>query len=210
MNHLLFPNEIVPSAYHIDYGRLYDEGFRAVIYDIDNTLVPHGALPDGRAAALFAHLHSLGMKAALVSNNKEPRVRRFAEAVDASYVAKAHKPSPSGYRRAMELMGTDRTNTLFVGDQIFTDVLGARRAGLYSVLTRPIHPREEIQIIVKRLLEKPVLWSYSAYRRRHPLPRGESVLLPGGEEAALAFYGAYSGETGSLRSEKRNGNGQSH
>jgi hypothetical protein len=57
-------------------------------------------------------------------------------------------------------MGTDRTNTFFVGDQLFTDVFGARRTGLYSILVRPIHPKEEIQIVLKRYLEKIVLHFY--------------------------------------------------
>ena len=67
------------------------------------------------------------------------------------------------YRQAMELMGTDADNTLFVGDQIFTDVYGANRAGLWTILTRPIHPKEEIQIVLKRYLERIVLFFY----RRH-------------------------------------------
>ena len=60
----------------------------------------------------------------------------------------------------MEWMGCDRTNTLFVGDQIFTDVYGANLAGIYSILVKPIHPKEEIQIVLKRYLEKIVLYFY--------------------------------------------------
>ena len=60
----------------------------------------------------------------------------------------------------MEKMGTNTENTLFVGDQLFTDVYGARRAGLKSILVKPIHPKEEIQIVLKRYLEKIVLYFY--------------------------------------------------
>ena len=60
----------------------------------------------------------------------------------------------------MEWMGCDRINTLFVGDQIFTDVYGANLAGIYSILVKPIHPKEEIQIVLKRYLEKIVLYFY--------------------------------------------------
>ena len=63
----------------------------------------------------------------------------------------------------MKNMGTDEKNTLFVGDQIFTDIWGANKAGIYSVLVKPIHPKEEIQIVLKRYLEKIVLAGY----RRH-------------------------------------------
>jgi hypothetical protein len=60
----------------------------------------------------------------------------------------------------MEIMGTDTTNTLFIGDQLFTDVWGAKRAGIRNILVKPIHPKEEIQIVLKRYLEKIVLYFY--------------------------------------------------
>lgn len=58
-------------------------------------------------------------------------------------------------------MGTDRTNTVFIGDQLFTDVWGAKRAGIRNILVKPIHPKEEIQIVLKRYLEKLVLHFYN-------------------------------------------------
>ena len=76
------------------------------------------------------------------------------------YIFDAHKPSVKNYKRAMEIMGTDITNSLFVGDQLFTDVYGANRANMYTILVKPIHPKEEIQIVLKRYLEKIVLWEY--------------------------------------------------
>ena len=57
-------------------------------------------------------------------------------------------------------MKTTKENTLFIGDQIFTDVLGANRAGLYTIMVKPIHPKEEIQIVLKRYLERIVLFFY--------------------------------------------------
>ena len=64
----------------------------------------------------------------LLSNNKEPRVKMFNDAVNVSYIYKAGKPNPANYKKAMEELGTDTGNTIFVGDQIFTDVYGAKRA----------------------------------------------------------------------------------
>ena len=68
------------------------------------------------------------------------------------------------YIRGMEIMGNDRTNTLFVGDQLFTDVWGAKRAGIHNILVKPIHPKEEIQIVLKRYLERIVLHFYKKSR----------------------------------------------
>ena len=156
-----YPDEYMDSAYQIEFARLYQEGYRGVIFDIDNTLVPHGAPADEQAKALFSQLKELGYQCCLLSNNKEQRVKMFNDEVQVQYIFKAGKPKVSGYERAMELMGTDKGNTLFVGDQIFTDVYGAKRAGLRTILTRPIHPKEEIQIVLKRYLEKVVLFFYS-------------------------------------------------
>ncbi|MDD6306831.1 MAG: YqeG family HAD IIIA-type phosphatase [Clostridiales bacterium] len=155
-----YPGEYVDSTYSIDFDRLYKEGYRGIIFDIDNTLVPHGAPADDRACALFTHLKELGFSCMLLSNNKEPRVKMFHDAAGVSYIYKAGKPKPAGYRRAMEEMGTDLSNTIFVGDQIFTDVYGANLAGIRTILVKPIHPKEEIQIVLKRYLEKIVLFFY--------------------------------------------------
>lgn len=155
-----YPDAVMDSAYDIEYERLYGEGYRGIIFDIDNTLVPHGAPADDRAIALFERLKSIGYKAVLLSNNKEPRVKMFNDAVKVSYIYKAGKPGHSGYQKAMEMMGTTAENTFFVGDQLFTDVWGAKRVGMKNFLTKPIHPKEEIQIVLKRYLEKIVLFFY--------------------------------------------------
>ena len=102
----------------------------------------------------------------LLSNNKEPRVKSFADAVGASYIYKAGKPGREGYLRAMEQMHTGADTTLFVGDQLFTDVWGAKKCGIMTYLTKPIHPKEEIQIVLKRYLEKIVLFFYHREKRR--------------------------------------------
>ena len=161
----LYPGEYLDSTYRIDFDRLYNEGYRGIIFDIDNTLVPHGAPADERAILLFAHLKELGFQCMLLSNNKEPRVKMFNDAVGVQYIYKAGKPKPSGYRRAMEKMGTDVSNTIFVGDQIFTDVCGANLAGIRTILVKPIHPKEEIQIVLKRYLEAVVLFFYRIHRK---------------------------------------------
>ena len=155
-----YPNEIQNSTYVIDFEKWQRKGYKGVIFDIDNTLVPHDADADERSKALFEKLRELGFSTMLLSNNKEPRVKRFAKQVGSAYIYKAGKPSRKNYIKAMEEMGTKPANTLFVGDQLFTDVWGARRTGIYSVLVKPIHPKEEIQIILKRYLEKIVLFFY--------------------------------------------------
>ena len=122
--------------------------------------MPHGLPADEKALKLFERLRKAGFDTCLMSNNKEPRVASFAGQVKSKYIYKAGKPAVKNYIRAMELMHTQKADTLFVGDQIFTDVYGAKRAGIYSILVKPIHPKEEIQIVLKRRLEAVVLYFY--------------------------------------------------
>ena len=155
-----YPKEYVDSTYVIDFDAFAKKGYRGIIFDIDNTLVPHGAPADERARKLFTHLKKLGYQICLLSNNKEPRVAMFNKDVQVHTISKGGKPNPKNYKKAMEKMGTDVKHTLFVGDQLFTDVWGANLTGIYAILVKPIHPREEIQIVIKRRLEKIVLFFY--------------------------------------------------
>ncbi len=155
-----FPDECVESTYKINFEKLYEEGYRGLIFDIDNTLVPHGAPADDRAIALFKRLKKLGFECCLLSNNQFERVDSFNRKVQVHFIEDAHKPSTRNYRRAMELMHTTEKNTIFIGDQLFTDVYGAKRSKIRNILVQPIHPKEEIQIVFKRYLEKIVLFFY--------------------------------------------------
>ncbi len=109
-----YPDNEAESAYDIDYPGLYGKGYRGIIFDIDNTLVPHGAPADDRAVALFVKLHHMGFRTLLLSNNKEPRVKMFNDSVGSEYIFKAGKPGRAGYKRAMEIIGTLPENTVFV------------------------------------------------------------------------------------------------
>lgn len=165
-----YPDEYYESTYIIDFEKLYAEGYRGVIFDIDNTLVPHGAPADERSIALFERLKKIGFDSVLLSNNKEPRVAMFNEPIGTNMIWKAGKPLPENYRKAMELMHTDTSNTLFVGDQLFTDIWGAKKAGIRALLVKPMNPKEEIQIVLKRKLEAIVLRSYL---KEHTIIRGK-------------------------------------
>ena len=140
--------------------KYFDLGYRGILFDIDNTLVEHGKPATKRAVELFEELRRIGFNTCLISNNKEPRVKPFADLVKSNYIYDAHKPSTKNYRKAMELMGTTLGNSMFVGDQLFTDVYGANRAGMYTILVKPIDKKEEIQIVLKRKLERIVLHFY--------------------------------------------------
>lgn len=153
----VFPDLRVSTAYAIDYEGMYRKGYRGIIFDIDNTLVLPDAPADRGAEELFRQLREIGFKTMILSNNTGERTRLFAEAVGSDYLTKARKPLPGKYREAMRLMGTEASDTFFVGDQLFTDVWGANNAGIMSILTTPFTYDEEPQIVLKRILERPLL-----------------------------------------------------
>lgn len=156
----LYPDEDVDSAYHIDYQSYYDKGYRGILFDVDNTLVEHDQPVTLGAIELFQRLNEMGFQTCIISNNKDDRVRPLAEALESDYVYKAGKPSAKGYLKGMEQMRTTPETTLFIGDQIFTDIWGANRANVHSILVKQIARHEEIQIVLKRILEKIVLIGY--------------------------------------------------
>lgn len=153
----LRPDRYVKSAFVIDYRSLYEKGYRGIIFDIDNTLVPPNAPADERSKKLLSDLQAMGYSTIIMSNNTGRRARDFAEAVNSRVVTGAWKPFPGRYPEALSLMHTTRETTMAIGDQIYTDIWGANNAGLYSILTKPLTLQEEFWIRAKRLLEKPVI-----------------------------------------------------
>lgn len=161
-----YPDECADSAYVINYNELFQKGYRGLLFDIDNTLVGHGADADERSKKLLKNLKEIGFKICLISNNKEERVKRFNKDINVLYVFDAKKPSVKNYIKAMKLIGTNKKNTVFIGDQLFTDVFGAKRTGIKSYFVKPIGEKEEIQIVLKRYLERIVLHFYRKDRAK--------------------------------------------
>lgn len=136
-------------------------GFRGILLDIDNTLEPYeNAEPGEHVLAWFQMLEELGVKAAFVSNNGRERVERFNESLGFPIYPKAKKPLRKNLLRAMAQLGTTRENTVFMGDQIFTDVLAAHGVGIPAVLVPPIRDKRDPLTRFKRLLERPIMKKY--------------------------------------------------
>ena len=162
----LYPDTYLDSIDDIDFEMYYKKGIRGIVSDIDNTLVPHGAPADEHIIKVFEKIHVMGKDTCLISNNKKLRVEPFAKAVNSKFIYDAHKPSRESYKKAMELMNTDKESTLFIGDQIFTDIWGANRTGIETVMLKQIDKKEEIQIILKRIPEKLILWLWKRKVRK--------------------------------------------
>lgn len=155
-----YPRNYIGSAYDIPYDELYILGFRGIIFDIDNTLVKHGAPANEQAIGLFSAINKIGFQTMILSNNREQRVKSFADAVGSNYIHKAGKPLVKNYKTAMQKMKTETETTIFIGDQLFTDIWGANLLGMNNYLVDRIDKKEAIQIVLKRFLEKPILYFY--------------------------------------------------
>lgn len=159
---ILFPDDYCECFAGYDFEAAYNRGKRLIIFDVDNTIVPHGAPADDNAREVFGRLKGLGFKLCAISNNGKERVKSFAEdSGGIGYIYKAGKPAAKGYIKALEAAGARKDEALFFGDQIFTDILGAKRAGIESVLVKPVDKStDEIQIVLKRILEKPIIKAF--------------------------------------------------
>ena len=124
----LLPDLLAPSAVSIPPHWLHSRGFRALILDIDNTLVTYDdPKPTPPVLAWFSELAALGIQVAFVSNNKAGRVNLFNESLGFFAFPKAKKPLKSGIEHALAVLGVPREQVCVIGDQFFTDILGAKR-----------------------------------------------------------------------------------
>lgn len=141
-------------------------GIKGVLLDIDNTLEPYEhALPGEHVLLWLKSLSDNGIRTAIVSNNNRERVELFNKEIGMPAYAKAGKPFRKNLLKAMSDIGTDSSNTAFIGDQILTDVWAAHNAGLLAILVPPINDKRDIFTRFKRWLEKPIQKKYDRKRK---------------------------------------------
>ncbi|MBP3857103.1 MAG: YqeG family HAD IIIA-type phosphatase [Ruminiclostridium sp.] len=148
------PHIWIKNVLSIDEAFLKEHGIDALILDLDNTLSMHGdpAAEQGIPEWLD-EMRALGIKMVVVSNNTNRRVAPLARKLGLPFVANGAKPLTIGITRALKHLGTDRSRTAVVGDQIFTDVMGGNFAGTKTILVEPFHIEKGILFKVKRAAE---------------------------------------------------------
>ena len=155
---LFKPSKIYSSVTNIDLLQYYDQGFKFILIDLDNTLTPWNSfdinedilswLNDGK---------TIGYEIFLFSNNNSKRVSEAAKRFKLSYIPFAGKPLTSRYKKALNYMGSQKKNTLMIGDQVFTDILGGNLHGLYTILVNPISDKEFWGTKINRFFERIIL-----------------------------------------------------
>lgn len=156
-----FPAIMLDRIQSISAEFLLNKGIKGLILDIDNTLVPeHMKEADENAVAWLENMKAAGFKLCIVSNASRKRVIKFNEKLSLHAIHRASKPGTKAFLRAAGLLGFKNENIAVVGDQIFTDIYGGNKAGMYTILVRPINKKEGVFIRMKRIPEKFVLSSY--------------------------------------------------
>lgn len=140
---------------------LSENGIKALIIDIDNTLAPYEiAEPDDRIKAWFDGLEAFGVSVTLMSNNSRERVELFNSSLNLNAYYDSRKPLAKNLKKAMSDMGSDATDTAVIGDQLFTDAYGGKRLGLMAIIVPPIRDKDSFFFKLKRSLEVPVIRRY--------------------------------------------------
>lgn len=166
MNSVFYPKVYVDGINDITDELLQKNGIKGLILDIDNTLVPnHVADADENAVNWIERMKALGYKMCIVSNASKPRVVRFNDRLKLYAVHRAMKPASAAFLKAAGIMGLERSNIAVVGDQIFTDICGGNRAGMFTILVRPIDEREGKLVRFKRIFERRILEKYHKDKR---------------------------------------------
>ncbi len=152
------PNLHVKSIYNIDLQALKDVGITTVITDLDNTLVEADS-PEYTPKLIkwLDDLQEIGFKVIIVSNNNKTRVSEFAEPLTVPYIHQAKKPIKTAFKKALKILNSSVKETVVIGDQILTDVLGGNRMGLYTILVVPISEKEQIATKINRAIENKIL-----------------------------------------------------
>ncbi len=162
MTEIFYPSLTVDSIRDITVELLDRNQIKGLILDIDNTLVPnHVADADDNAIQWIEGMKAAELKLCIVSNASKKRVIRFNDRLKLYAVHRATKPGTRAFEKAARMMDFKNKNIAVVGDQIFTDVFGGNRVGMFTILVKPIDKHEGRLIKFKRILEKRILKSYA-------------------------------------------------
>lgn len=163
----LYPNIYLKNVQEITYEMLQKNSILGVILDVDNTLIDYYKnMPEG-VQKWCENLKKQGIKFCIASNsNKKEKVEMVANKLEIPYIYFAKKPLKRGLRKACKIMKLEPKEVAVVGDQIFTDVLGANRTGMYSILVEPIEEKDILITLIKRPIENYIKKKYEEENKR--------------------------------------------
>lgn len=155
---LLYPKLYLNSVKEITLDLIKENNLKGIILDVDNTLVDYyKQIPEGiKEWAVKVKQNDVKLFVLSNSNNKK-KVESIAKALGVEYINFAFKPLKRGFKKAAKIMKLDPTKIGVVGDQIFTDVLGANRSGMFSILVKPLNEKDLFITRFNRWMEKRII-----------------------------------------------------
>ena len=157
----LLPDRVYGTLDQIDWESLAGSGLRLLLADLDNTISPYSVFePTEAVFAWKARLERCGIRLFVLSNNRsKTRTKHYCRLLQVPYIHHAGKPRAASFCKAMEQMGCSREETLMVGDQVFTDVCGAKNAGIAVYLVKPICIRDNPLRALRHGIQQPFIWA---------------------------------------------------
>jgi uncharacterized protein len=152
------PNQHVKSILDINPKELQEKGIKGIITDLDNTLVEWDrpqATP--KVIKWFEEMKNHHIKVTIVSNNNETRVKAFSDPLNISFIYRARKPLAHAFHKAAKQMNVKKEETVVIGDQLLTDVLGGNRGGFHTILVVPVAQTDGIATKFNRMVERRIL-----------------------------------------------------
>ena len=157
LKHFL-PDQHVKSIFEIQPESLKEKGVKGIITDLDNTLVEWdrpNATP--KLIEWFDNMRRHEILVTIVSNNNERRVRAFSDPLQMPFIFQARKPMTRAFNKALKQMGLSKEETVVIGDQLLTDVLGGNRSGFHTVLVVPVAQTDGFVTRFNRKVERRIL-----------------------------------------------------
>ena len=151
----IIPDIYQKSIYYINYDKLYKKGIRCIIFDLDNTLTPaHINKPTKRQKRLIDELRDKGFKIIIMSNAPKHRIEPFKSYLNVDACAFSLKPRKNKYEKIMEKFKYKHTEVAAIGDQLLTDIYGANKLDLTSILVNPLTDKDSSITFINRVIEK--------------------------------------------------------
>ena len=164
---MIYPNEYFNSVKDINLVLLNKNNIKGLILDVDNTLINLDRKMPAGISDWAKNLKANGIKICILSNsNKLNKVEAVAKIIDVPYIFFGKKPLKSGFLRARDILKLPNENIAVVGDQIFTDIIGANRCNMFSILVKPIEEKDYLITRIKRPLEKFIIKKYEKNKRK--------------------------------------------
>ncbi|HYK73077.1 MAG TPA: YqeG family HAD IIIA-type phosphatase [Pseudoneobacillus sp.] len=152
------PNQHVKSIFQITPDSLKEKGIKGIITDLDNTLVEWDRpLATPKLVNWFEDMKKSNIAITIVSNNKELRVKAFSDPLNIPFIYEARKPLRRAFYRALQQMGLQKQETVVIGDQLLTDVLGGNRGGFHTILVVPVAKTDGFITKFNRQVERRIL-----------------------------------------------------